>query len=94
MALGILRRLFGGGGDAPAQGGPITEYNGFTIMPELVRKGGQFLTAALIAHEGDAGRREHRMVRADTHASEDEARRFSLLKAQRLIDEQGTRLFD
>lgn len=94
MALGFLRRMFGGGGDAPTPAGPVTEYQGFTITPELLRKGGQFVTAALIAHEGEGGRREHRMVRADTHASQDEAQRFSVLKAQRLIDEQGMRLFD
>ena len=32
-------------------------------------------------------------MRADTHPSADDAREFTILKAQRLIDEQGERLF-
>jgi hypothetical protein len=38
-------------------------------------------------------RNEHRFVRAETHATLDEAVAFSLAKARQIIDEQGDRLF-
>ena len=69
------------------------DYRGFTILPQPVRQGGQFLTAGLIAKDFPEGRKEHRFIRADTHASEEEARNFMVQKAQRLIDELGDRLF-
>ena len=38
-------------------------------------------------------RRSHRLLRADTMASLDDARAISLAKARQVIDEQGDRLF-
>lgn len=96
--LGFVRRLWGGGeqGEATpgAADGPGVEYKGFRIIPRESPQGGQFLTSGVIVHEGPAGRREHRFVRADTHPSADAAREFTLAKARRLIDEQGERIFD
>jgi hypothetical protein len=69
------------------------EYQGYRIVPQPIRQGGQFLTAGTITKEFPEGRKEHRFVRADTHASEEDARRFMVQKAQRLIDEVGDRLF-
>lgn len=96
--LGFVRRLLGGRADqegaAPSDDGPGVEYNGFRIIPQKHPQGGQFLTSGVIVHEGPAGRREHRFVRADTHATADDAREFTLAKARRLIDEQGLRLFE
>lgn len=99
--MGAVRRLFGGGtgagsgaeADEAAADGAGVEYGGYRIIPRPTRQGGQFLTSGLIVADGPAGRREHRFVRADTHASEDEAREFTIAKARRLIDEQGERLF-
>ena len=51
------------------------------------------LTAGTITKDFPEGRKEHRFVRADTHASEEDAKRFMVQKAQRLIDEAGDRLF-
>jgi hypothetical protein len=62
-------------------------------VPKPIRQGGQFLTAGTITKAFPEGRKEHRFVRADTHASEEDARRFMVQKAQRLIDEVGDRLF-
>ena len=96
--LDAIRRLFGGKGgaqettDTPAVG-PAVEYKGFSIQPLAMRQAGGFLTAGLIARETEGKRREHRFVRADTYPSVDDAREFTILKAQRLIDEQGERLF-
>ena len=94
MAFDFIKRLLGSGdaaAPAPLEG---VEYNGFTIVAEPLRQGGQFVTAGVIVKEDEAGRREHRFVRADTHSSLDEAKSFTVQKAQRLIDEQGDRLFD
>ena len=68
-------------------------YHDFKIIPKPIPQGGQFLTAGTIVKDFPDGRREHRFVRADTHGSEEEARKFMLQKAQRLIDEVGDRLF-
>jgi hypothetical protein len=90
-----LGRLVGRG---PAEGGPAEEgeavvYRDFTIIPKPIRQGGQFLTAGTIAKDFSDGRREHRFVRADTHSSEEEAKKLMVQKAQRLIDEVGDGLF-
>ena len=96
MALGWLKRLVGGGGD---EGGlkpprfPAEDYNGYAITPDPTRKEGGWLTSGLIVKETAEGRKEHRFIRADTHASEDEAARFSITKAKQIIDQQGERLF-
>lgn len=93
--LSAIRRLFGGRDEAAA-GSPAAdavEYKGYRIIPQPQKAAGGFLTAGLIVRETEAGRREHRFVRADTHTSADDARQFTVLKAQRLIDEQGERLF-
>ena len=95
--LGFVRRLWGGGDQKTtpaADDEPGVEYKGFRIIPRKSPQGGQFLTAGVIVHEGPSGRREHRFVRADTHATADDAREFTLAKARRLIDEQGERLFE
>lgn len=94
--MGWLKRMFGGGGEKTAAGAPAAEaveYKGFLIYAEPTRQNGQFLTAGRIAKDTDGGRKEHRFVRADTHGSAEEAGRFTVQKAQRLIDEQGDRLF-
>lgn len=97
MSIGNwLGRLFGGGGEgsaAAAGESEAVEYRDYRIIPQPVRQGGQFLTAGTIVKDFPDGRREHRFVRADTHGSEEEARRFMVQKAQRLIDEVGDRLF-
>jgi hypothetical protein len=98
MAIGDwLGRLLGrgpraGGADEAAEAAAV-EYRDYRIIPQPLRQGGQFLTAGTIVKDFPEGRREHRFVRADTHASEEEARRFMVQKAQRLIDEVGDRLF-
>ena len=96
--LNAIRRLLGGKADQDkATGTPpvgdAVEYKGYSIQPLAMRQASGFLTAGLISREADGKRREHRFVRADTHPSADDAREFTILKAQRLIDEQGERLF-
>ena len=93
---GFLRRLFGGGDDASGQGraGEAVEYEGFTIVPQPMSQGGQYLTAGLITKTLDDGTvKEHHFVRADTHSSFEDAEAFAVTKARQIIDEQGERLF-
>lgn len=96
MALGTwLQRLFCRGDSDQAVPAAVkgVEYQGFHIVPQPIRQGGQFLTAGTITKDFPDGRKEHRFIRADTHGSEDDARAMMVQKAQRLIDEVGDRLF-
>ncbi len=92
---GILGKLFGsGGGAAEEPVGEAVEYKGFRIRPAPYRAEGQFQTAGVIEKDFDDGMKEHRFVRAEKHASKDEAVAFSLTKAQQIIDERGEKLFE
>ncbi len=92
---GWLGRMLGGGSDTGemASAEEAVAYREYLIVPQPIRQGGQFLTAGTIRKEFPEGRKEHRFVRADTHASAEDAKRFMVQKAQRLIDEVGDRLF-
>jgi hypothetical protein len=91
----ILSRIFGGGETSVPRTGPIepTEYKGYLITPAPYPSRGQFQTAGVIAKDAGSDRREHRFVRAETHATLDEAVAFSIAKGKQIIDEQGERLF-
>ena len=91
----LVKQIFGSGeaGDQPGRAGKAVEYNGFTITPRPKRQGSQFLTAGSITKDYSDGPKQHDFIRADTHGSEDEAQKFSVLKAQQIIDQMGDRLF-
>jgi hypothetical protein len=96
--VSFLKSLFGGGkrvaapaGAAPA--GPAVEYKGFRIRPAPFQAGGQYQTSGLIEKDFPEGTKTHRFIRADKHASKDDATAFSVTKAQQIIDEQGDRVF-
>jgi hypothetical protein len=90
----FFRRLFGGGGGAPQEPAAASvEYKGYTIQPLPERSGGQYRVAGVIRKEFPDGVKEHRFIRADTCSTRDEAESFTVDKAQRIIDEQGDRLF-
>ncbi len=96
MLSGFLRRLTGGGDTddaAPGTRGPAVEYEGYAIHAIPRRQGSQWLTAGLIAKEFPDGVKEHHFVRAETHASQDDAKAFAVLKAKQIIDERGDKLF-
>lgn len=93
MVLGVLKKLFGGGSESSERQGEVVEYNGFQITPSPKPHNGQYLTAGYIRKgEGEAVQ-EHHFIRADTHASAEQAMSFSVTKAKQIIDEQGDRLF-
>ena len=53
----------------------------------------QWLTAGVIRKEVDGETKEHRFLRADTHASAESANDFAVIKGRQIIDEQGERIF-
>src|SRR4051812_45792846 len=69
------------------------EYKGYRIRPAPYPAKGQFQTAGVIEKDFETGLKQHRFVRAETHASKDDAIAFSLTKAQQIINEQGDRIF-
>lgn len=91
----FLGRLFGGGGgaDAAPERGPALDYKGFTIAAEFRRQGSQWLTAGVISKGVGAETQEHHFIRAETHASRDDAADFALVKGRQIVDELGDRVF-
>ncbi|MBZ6077850.1 HlyU family transcriptional regulator [Microvirga puerhi] len=73
--------------------GEAVEYKGYRIRPAPYSSKGQFQTAGTIEKDFPDGMKEHRFVRAETHASRDDAVTFSVTKARQIIDEQGDRIF-
>jgi hypothetical protein len=95
MFKGLWSRLTGGGEATDAQEPSMeaVEYKGFRIRPAPYPAKGQFQTAGVIEKEVDGVVKEHRFIRAETHASKDDAGAFAIAKARQIIDEQGDRIF-
>jgi hypothetical protein len=91
--MGILKRLFGGGGGAGASRDAV-EYNGYRIRPEPYAESGQYQTAGVIEKDFPGGAKEHRFIRAERHANADEAASFAVTKGKQIIDERGDKIFD
>jgi hypothetical protein len=93
---GILGRLFGGGGgnEGEAKPGDAVEYNGFRIRPAPYSNAGQYQTAGVIEKDFPDGMKTHRFIRAETHASKDDAAAFAISKGKQIIDERGDKIFE
>ena len=100
MGLGeIFGKLFGGGGGgegkAPAtETGEAVEHEGYTIVPEPIREGGQYRTAGRIRREIDGETKEVRFIRADNTTDRQGAMDHSVRKGRQIVDEQGARIFE
>jgi hypothetical protein len=98
--MSFLKKLFGLGGGAEEAGeGPgaprkTVEHNGFLIHATPYKSGGQFQTAGTIEKEVAGVKRTHSFVRADRHATLDDAVEFSLAKGRLIVDQRGERVFD
>jgi len=94
--MSIWRTLFGGGERAAAQPkvGETIEYNGFTIQAAPLHEGGKWLTAGLISKAMAGETKTHRFVRADSHATFEQAASFSLDKGRQIVDLMGERVFN
>ncbi len=94
--LGRIFRNLLGPGDGQTAGqvsGPAVEYNGYTIRPASRREGSQWLTVGVISKELAGELKEHPFIRADMHASKEDADAFAVRKAKQIIDEQQNKLF-
>jgi len=94
--MSFWKSLFGGGGAAanePKASAPV-EYNGFTITAAPYKAEGQYQTAGTITKDVGGVTKEHKFIRADRHASYDDAVEFSVSKARQIIDQQGDRVFN
>jgi len=90
--MSFLKKLFGGGGAAPAPVEPV-EHEGYLIRPAPIAEGGQYRVCATITKEVDGEMKEHRLIRADTLPSVEEATSVALRKAKQVIAEQGDSIF-
>ena len=92
---GLLARLFGGStAAAPPAPDPAQEYQGFRIRAAPFASERQWQTAGVIEKDFPGGTREHRFIRAERHASREEASALAILKGKQIIDERGDRIFD
>lgn len=93
MVIGWLRSLFVRRG-REAQEGAAVSYGEYTIIPTPLPQGGQYVTAGIIRKKTAEGVREHRFVRADTHATAADAAEFAVRKGRQIIDQLGDRIFE
>ncbi len=94
--FGLLGKWLGGGKaetSPETATGATVSYNGFEIIPEPYRAQGQWQLAARIRKEIDGELREHHLVRADLLTDAQQAGEHAVMKAKRVIDEQGDGLF-
>lgn len=92
---GFLKKLFGGG-DGGSGGSSKFEaeaYEDCMIIPAPQSDGGTWRVAGTITKEIDGETYERHFMRADTFNSQDEAVKFTLQKAQLIIDQNGKQLF-
>ncbi len=91
--LNTLKNLFSGGSAAAPEAAEAVEYKGYRIRPAPYPSKGQFQTAGTIEKDFPEGVREHRFVRAETHASREDAAAFAVAKGRQIIDEQDDGMF-
>lgn len=96
--MSFLKSLFGWGkpassGEAAIPEAAVVHHKGFVITATPFRNDGQFQTAGRVTKTIDGIEKEHKFIRADRHASMEDAVAFSLAKGRQIIDEQGDRLF-
>lgn len=92
--MSILSRLFGR--PAAAKPEPAREpvaYKDFAIFVEPIREGARFRIAARIEKEVGGELRSHRLIRADTCDSLQDAEELTLAKARQMIDQLGETIF-
>lgn len=95
MVIRFLRSMLGANGhDNPPAVAAESEHEGYLITATPVQETAGWRVTGTITGEVDGQTRTVTFVRADTYGSQEVAAEMTLLKARRLIDEQGRRLFD
>ena len=90
--MSLVSRLFGGSSGAKADVEAVS-FQDFSIYAEPEQAGGGYRINARIEKEIDGEIKSHRMIRADTCNSIDEARDLTIAKAKILIEQQGESIF-
>lgn len=92
----MLRGLFKPGDPAAAAAvpGEAVEYKGFTIQPLPRQQSAGWTTEGKISKPFPDGPRETHFIRADVNTDRNDALACCVLKAKRIIDEQGERMFE
>ncbi len=97
MGLGdLFGKMFGsnsGAGKGAESAAPV-EYNGYTIVAQPLKEGGQFKSAGMISKQIDGEMKSAQFIRADNHSDRDSAVSHSERKAKQIIDEQGDAMFE
>jgi hypothetical protein len=95
MILKFLSKLASGKtqDSDPARNSETVNYKGYTIVPTPKQDRGQWTTEGHISKEIDGVSKSEYFIRVDTHTARDEAANYSILKAKRIIDEKGDKLF-
>jgi hypothetical protein len=90
----FFKKLLGGGSPEPARKVHEPEsYKDCTITPTPMKEGAQWRLAGAITKMVDGETYERTFIRADLFASEEEAKNFTVRKAQQIIDQNGDSLF-
>ncbi|SCZ64359.1 hypothetical protein SAMN04488118_105229 [Epibacterium ulvae] len=90
--MSLFSKLFGGGAKAKSE--PTAEtYEGFQIFVEPQKSGQGYCVGARVEKEINGELKSHMMIRADNFQAKETADEVSLLKAKKLIDEQGDSIF-
>ncbi len=96
-AMSFLKSLFGRRAASEEAKAPdpahAMDYKSFVITAAPFKNEGQFQTAGTIEKDIDGTRQVHKFLRADRHASFEDAVAFTLRKGCQIIDEQGDRVF-
>lgn len=92
MILKFLRGLGGGKSDPPARREAV-DYKGFSIVATPRKAPGGWTTEGVISKQAGEATLSERFIRADVLMSEEEAADYAVMKARKIIDEQGERLF-
>lgn len=91
--MSFFKKLFGGGGDEPVDGGEPVEHKGYLVRATPYAEGGQYQVCGVVTKDIDGETKEHRFVRADKTTSLDDAIGITLRKGKQIIDEQGDAMF-
>ena len=95
--MSFLKKLFGLGGGASepeqAVSSRVEDHKGFSIRATPFKEVGQWQLCGLISKEVNGETKEHRFIRADRFASQEDAENMTFMKARQIIDQQGDRIF-
>ena len=92
MALDFLKKLFSSSGPQVSEA-PAQEYNGYTITPTPQKAENGWRVMGTIAKDIDGELKTHTFIRADTNGDLQATVDLTVIKAKRIIDEQGERIF-